>query len=103
MKIYAKPGESLQQFGGTCPSGWIEMNSERPNDPDTHYVARLGGTWGVDYSMNSEKRHQAYLKESDRLYFEWQFDNDPASEQIWRDKVQEIKSRYPLMHPRDKE
>ncbi|MGL5582281.1 MAG: hypothetical protein ACRDCE_15155 [Cetobacterium sp.] len=103
MKIYAKPGESLQQFGGTCPSGWIEMKSERPIDPDKHYIARLDGTWVVDFSINLEKRRQAYIAESDSLFFEWKYDGTAASEQLWRDKVSEIKSRYPLMNPRDKE
>ena len=38
----------------------------------------------------------AYKEESDPLYMEWQFDQTPESEQVWRDKVAEIKARYPL-------
>ncbi len=41
-------------------------------------------------------RKIAYQSESDPLFMEWQFDNTPESEQIWRDKVAEIKLRYPL-------
>lgn len=41
-------------------------------------------------------RKAAYLSESDPLYMEWQFDKTPASEKAWRDKVAEIKARYPL-------
>lgn len=41
-------------------------------------------------------RAAAYKAESDPLYMEWQYDQTPESEQIWRDKVAEIKARYPL-------
>jgi hypothetical protein len=41
-------------------------------------------------------RKKAYIAESDPLYMEWQYDNTPESEQAWRDKVAEIKARYPL-------
>ncbi|HDY8182581.1 TPA: hypothetical protein RQL23_003967 [Vibrio vulnificus] len=43
-----------------------------------------------------EIRHRAYTEESDRLYMEWQYDQTPESEKAWRDKVAEIKARYPL-------
>lgn len=43
-----------------------------------------------------EFRQKAYKKESDPLYMEYQFDNTPESGQAWRDKVAEIKVRYPL-------
>ena len=41
-------------------------------------------------------RQIAYKTESDPLYMEWQFDQTLESEQAWRDKVAEIKTRYPL-------
>jgi hypothetical protein len=41
-------------------------------------------------------RKEAYKNESDPLYMEWQFDQTTESEQAWRDKVTEIKARYPL-------
>lgn len=41
-------------------------------------------------------RQAAYREESDPLYLEWQYDSTPESEQAWRDKVAEIKARYPL-------
>ncbi|MFR9656410.1 MAG: hypothetical protein SNF94_05430 [Rikenellaceae bacterium] len=43
-----------------------------------------------------EFRRLAYSAESDPLYMEWQYDNTPESEQAWRNKVAEIKARYPL-------
>lgn len=41
-------------------------------------------------------RQAAYKKESDPLYMEWQYDQTAESEKAWRDKVAEIKARYPL-------
>ena len=43
-----------------------------------------------------EARRLAYVAESDPLYMEWQYDQTPEAEQAWRDKVAEIKARYPL-------
>ncbi|HGF3775506.1 TPA: hypothetical protein ACF37B_004442 [Vibrio parahaemolyticus] len=45
---------------------------------------------------NVERRQEAYRSESDPLYMEWQYDQTPEKEQAWRDKVAEIKARYPL-------
>lgn len=42
--IYAKVGESFQQVGGSCPSGYIEMQGERPTPS---HVACGNGTWGL--------------------------------------------------------
>lgn len=40
--IYAKPGESAQQFGGTCPDGWVQMQGERPTPTA---IATETGEW----------------------------------------------------------
>lgn len=50
-----------------------------------------------ELSQNLDKRKVAYKAESDPLYMEWQFDHTPESEQAWRNKVAEIKARYPLI------
>ncbi|MGB0940816.1 MAG: hypothetical protein ACPGUE_00370 [Marinomonas sp.] len=50
-----------------------------------------------ELSQNLDKRKLAYKAESDPLYMEWQFDQAPESEQAWRNKVAEIKARYPLI------
>ncbi|MGY3876350.1 hypothetical protein ACW5WK_02715 [Aeromonas enteropelogenes] len=42
--IYAKPGDSSQQFGGKCPDGWVQMQSKRP---DGDYVAKENGEWVI--------------------------------------------------------
>ncbi|MCS6160703.1 hypothetical protein [Shewanella baltica] len=49
-----------------------------------------------ELSQNIEKRKAAYREESDPLYMEWQYDQTSESEQHWRDKVVEIKQRYPV-------
>lgn len=43
-----------------------------------------------------ECRMRAYKSESDPLFIEWQYDNTADKEKTWRDKVAEIKARYPL-------
>lgn len=41
-------------------------------------------------------RQRAYETESDPLFLEWQYDKTPEAETSWRDKVAEIKARYPV-------
>lgn len=41
-------------------------------------------------------RRAAYAAESDPLYLEWQYDQTATAEKAWRDKVAEIKAKYPL-------
>jgi len=50
-----------------------------------------------ELAIVKEARILAYAEESDGLYMEWQFDQTAESENAWRDKVQEIKNRYPLI------
>lgn len=48
MNIYSEVGSNLQQIGGEKPEGWIEMQSERPNDESSlDYTSQSDGTWGV--------------------------------------------------------
>ena len=42
------------------------------------------------------KRKEAYARESDALFLEWQYDKTDESEKVWRDKVAEIKLRFPI-------
>ena len=42
------------------------------------------------------RRQRAYVVESDPLFLEWQYEKTAAAEQAWRDKVAEIKLRYPV-------
>lgn len=43
----------------------------------------------------NEHRAAAYRAESDPLFIEWQYDQQPEQETAWREKVAEIKARYP--------
>lgn len=43
------------------------------------------------------QRETAYKAESDPLYMEWQYDKTEAAEAKWRDKVADIKARFPLV------
>ena len=42
QKVIAEVGQSLQQIGGDCPDGWIEMSEQRP---DASSIAQADGTW----------------------------------------------------------
>ncbi|MEZ8800560.1 hypothetical protein AB6D78_05135 [Vibrio splendidus] len=50
----------------------------------------------ISINKVKQNRQKAYKVESDPCYLEWQFDKTPESEKAWRDKVAEIKARYPL-------
>ena len=42
------------------------------------------------------RRKRRYETESDPLYMEWQYDKTQEAEQVWRDKVAEIKAQLPI-------
>lgn len=42
LKVFAEVGQSLQQIGGDCPAGWVEMVGTRPTN---EHVALADGTW----------------------------------------------------------
>lgn len=75
-------------------------------DVTREYLERLGMTgeqvesirsqYRYDAGQVQELRRAAYFAESDPLYMEWQFDQTPETEQAWRAKVEEIKTRIPL-------
>lgn len=58
-------------------------------------VVRVAEQAQIDSELR-ESRRVAYVAESDPLFLEWQYDQTVAAEQAWRDKVAEIKARYPL-------
>lgn len=64
---------------------------------NTEQIESVLNQHAFELSQNSEKRKAAYRDESDPLYMEWQYDKTPESEQVWRDKVAEIKLRYPIV------
>lgn len=95
--IFAMPGYSAQQFGGDCPDGWVEMESERPVGDG--WVASANGKW-IKHKPTADDiralREAAYRIESDPLFMEARYDDDPIKLKAWKDKVAEIKVRYPL-------
>ena len=66
--VYAQPGSSFQQIGGDCPAGWIEMQSQRP---DNNSVAVADGTWSIlvktleQAHAEQNKKARQYLADTD--------------------------------------
>lgn len=82
-------------YNGTAYSSWNTESEEFKslNIPEADKVkiisdAQLGNIL--------EQRKTDYQKEADPLYLEWQYDQTTEKEKAWRDKVAEIKARYPL-------
>lgn len=81
------------------------FNGTRHNDCSTEYMQNIGmdreqiesvlAQKDFELGQWAEKRQAAYRAESDPLYIEWQHDQEPGQEQAWRDKVAEIKQRFP--------
>ena len=82
-------------------------DGETHDNYDPAFMAELGMSEEViasvlaqrDYELTEgqrARRQRAYVAESDHLFLEWQYDKTPAAEQAWRDKVAEIKLRYPV-------
>ena len=95
--IFAKPGDNAQQFGGSPPDGWVEMKSERPSGDS--WVASANGEW-IQHQPTADDiralREIAYRIESDPLFMEARYDDDPIKLTAWKNKVAEIKARHPL-------
>lgn len=74
-------------------------------DPKFNYVNKVycptTNTWDKDIDKTNniiaKQRADAYAKESDPLYMEWQFDQTEIARQIWVAKVHEIKARFPYI------
>ena len=49
---YSLAGHSIQQIGGKCPDGWVEMECERPS---TAHVSTDSGKWVLPVPTKSEK------------------------------------------------
>lgn len=82
-------------------------DGETHDNYDPAFMAELGMSEEVvdsvlaqhNYELTEQqlaRRQRAYVAESDHLFLEWQYDKTPAAEQAWRDKVAEIKLRYPV-------
>lgn len=101
-KIYVLKSRPNQSQEFPVPED-IENWHELDFDPDFDYRGKT-----YDVSLNAfidtplaleeilRLRKIAYKEESDPLFMEWQFDQTADSEQVWREKVSEIKLRHPL-------
>ena len=56
MTFYSLVGQPIQQIGGKCPDGWIEMNGERPSDA---HVATSDGAWTIPVKTMQQKIAEA--------------------------------------------
>lgn len=55
--VFAKTGDSQQQFGGSCPLDWIEMTSPRPDGDG--WVAGENGKWIIPTLTMNDKFNKA--------------------------------------------
>lgn len=101
-KIYVSKSQLNQTQTIPIPTdleNWIDLDFD-PNFDYKRKTYDIALGQFVDTSLTTDKilalRKAAYISESDPLFMEWQFDKTPESEQVWRDKVAEIKLRYPL-------
>ncbi|WP_421854476.1 hypothetical protein [Marinomonas sp.] len=74
----------------------IEELGELPSDVSLTPPCTPEPTFEERFASTIAQREAAYKTESDPLYMEWQYDGTAEAEQKWRDKVAEIKERYPL-------
>ena len=76
---------TISELGEELPEGAL---LEEPPKPEPTFEQRLASTIA--------QREATYKRESDPLYMEWQYDQTEEAEQKWREKVAEIKARFPL-------
>lgn len=54
-KVFAEVGQSMQQIGGDCPDGWVEMPEPRPNHRSVAKMGEDGAFW-VDPDIQEERQ-----------------------------------------------
>ena len=68
-------------------------------DGSKHMITELGEELPEGALLEEPPKPEPTFEQrltSDPLYMEWQYDGTAEAEQKWRDKVAEIKERYPL-------
>ncbi|EPH6098226.1 hypothetical protein ACS0KQ_003253 [Vibrio cholerae] len=80
-------------YKGTRYQGYDESELKELGVPDDVILVAKNRQI-FDHVQNERKN--AYVKESDPIFIEWQYDQTEEKEKAWRDKVAEIKARYPL-------
>lgn len=118
MAIFYKGGEFFDEYFSEVPLGALEISRECYDEifdkleqnyilseDDKGYpiavemarrekVVRKENTQEDFIQHQKRKRKIAYITEADPLFFKWQRDEIPK--QVWLDKVQEIKNKYPI-------
>ena len=56
MMVYSMVGCSVQQIGGECPDGWVEMVCERPSNA---HIATSDGKWIIPVKTTQQKISEA--------------------------------------------
>lgn len=82
-QVYAEVGFGFQQVGGSCPAGWVVMQSERPT-PD--HVANADGTWSLDLDAVKTQRIAAINAEAQRLADAYTAEYPEFERMSWRDQ-----------------
>lgn len=77
------------------PDNGVNVNTLECNIGDYYENGVFKKPEFLGYENYIELRVHAYKEESDPLYMEWQFDKSEEKEMVWRNKVLEIKTRYP--------
>ncbi|PSV98297.1 hypothetical protein [Photobacterium iliopiscarium] len=80
-------------YNGARYQGYSEAELKALNIPDAIILTAKENQILMDVQ---DARKLSYKNESDPLFLEWQYDQSSEKEQAWRDKVAEIKIRYPL-------
>jgi hypothetical protein len=85
--------EQLPEFHWLSPISKVQLTEQNAGEygyePAEHYPDEYA-VWLVDF--NAKLRAEAYRNESDPLFFKAQ--RGEVEQQVWLDKVAEIKERY---------
>lgn len=93
-KIYCEAGKSLQQFGGECPDGWLEMKEERPEGNVVAVDSGEGiGIWVEVVKTYAELRKEEYPSLGEQ--FDMQYHDIENGTTVWKDTIAAIKAKYP--------
>lgn len=74
----------------------ISEGAEAISDVEANEIANPPLSEEQQIERNKQLRLMAYKAESDPLFIEWQYDKTDDKELVWRSKVEEIKSRFPI-------
>lgn len=107
MRIFYSPQQNgffIEGINSSMPEDVVEISQERYEELFSDPAKEIKNRGGLPAAYSRPKaefdpvaaRSSAYRLESDPLFIEWQYDQTPESEKVWRDKVAEIKDRYPL-------